>query len=327
MSLDADLIVDRRRMRRKLTFWRVATVLIAIVAVVAGAFVLTGHRSVLSGGVSGSIARVTIQGLIRGNRVRVEALDRLAKSDAKAVIVHLNSPGGTVAGSEELYDSLRRVKARKPVVMVVDGLAASGAYIAALAGDRIITQQSAIVGSIGVIFQYPNVTELLKTIGVTVEAVRSSPLKAAPSGYEPTSPEALAAVEAVVMDSYNWFRNLVRDRRQLDPALLQRVADGRVFTGRQAIELKLVDALGDEQTAIAWLAKEKNIDPKTPIRDYPLSPRLTDLTFLHLAMAALLDAVGLNTLALTVRDWGTIQAVERLNLDGLLALWHPPSTN
>ena len=327
MSLDADLIVDRRRMRRKLTFWRVATVLVAVAAVVGGAFVLTGNRTAITGGPGGSIARVTIEGLIRGSRQRVAALDRLSKSNAKAVIVHINSPGGTVAGSEQLYDSLTKLKAKKPVVVIVDGLAASGGYIAAMASDRILAQQSAIVGSIGVIFQYPNVSELLKTIGVSVESIKSSPLKAAPNGFEPTSPEARAAVEAIVMDSYDWFRGLVRDRRHLDPALLQRVADGRVFTGRQAVELKLIDALGDEQAAIDWLAKEKNIDPKTPVRDYRLAPRFGDLPFLHVAMIGLLDAVGLNSLALRFREWGTIQAVERLNLDGLLALWHPPTTN
>ena len=327
MSLDADLIVDRRRMRRKLTFWRVATVLVAVAAVVGGAFVLTGNRAAITGGPGGSIARVTIEGLIRGSRQRVQALDRLSKSNAKAVIVHINSPGGTVAGSEQLYDSLTKLKAKKPVVVIVDGLAASGGYIAAMASDRIVAQQSAIVGSIGVIFQYPNVSELLKTIGVSVESIKSSPLKAAPNGFEPTSPEARAAVEAIVMDSYDWFRGLVRDRRHLDPALLQRVADGRVFTGRQAVELKLIDALGDEQAAIDWLAKEKNIDPKTPVRDYRLAPRFGDLPFLHVAMIGLLDAVGLNSLALRFREWGTIQAVERLNLDGLLALWHPPTTN
>ena len=122
--------------------------------------------------------------------------------------MHINSPGGTVAGSEELYDSLIKLKAKKPMVVVVDGLAASGGYIAALASDRILAQQSAIVGSIGVIFQYPNVTELLKTIGVQVESIKSSPLKAAPNGYEPTSPEARAAVEAIVKDSYDWFRSI-----------------------------------------------------------------------------------------------------------------------
>jgi protease-4 len=327
MSLDADLIVDRRRMRRKLTFWRVAAVLVAAIAVVAGAVVLTGDRTVFTGGPGGAIARVTIEGLIRANRQRVEALDRLAKSNARAVIVHVNSPGGTVAGSEELYDSLTRVQAKKPVVVVIDGLAASGGYIAALASDRIVAQETALVGSIGVIFQYPNVAELLKTLGVKVESVKSSPLKAAPNGFEPTSPEALAAVESIVLDSYAWFRGLVGTRRQLDPALLEKVADGRVFTGRQAVGLKLIDLLGDEQTAIAWLAKEKKIDPNTPVVDFQLNPRFTDLPFLHVAVVGLLDAVGLNALAQRVREWGTIQAIERLNLDGLLALWHPPSTN
>src|SRR6476646_2722093 len=270
MSLDADLIVDRRRMRRKLTFWRVVTVLVAIVAVVGAGIVLTGNRGAITGGPGGAIARVTIEGVIRGSRPRVEALTRLTDANAKAVIVHVNSPGGTVAGSEELYDSLIKLKAKKPMVVVVDGLAASGGYIAAMASDRIVAQQSAIVGSIGVIFQYPNVTELLKTIGVHIESIKSTPLKAAPSGYEPTSPEARAAVEAIVKDSYDWFRTLVRDRRHLDPELLQQVSDGRVFTGRQAVELKLIDGLGDEQAALDWLAKEKNIDPKTPVRDYRL---------------------------------------------------------
>jgi len=326
MSFDADLIVDRRRMRRKLTFWRVVTVLVVIVAVV-GAGLAFSNRGAITGGPGGSIARINIDGLIRSSRDRSQALKRLAESNAKAVIVHISSPGGTVAGSEELYDSLIKVKAQKPMVVVVDGLAASGGYIAAMASDRIVAQQSAIVGSIGVIFQYPNVTELLKTVGVQVETIKSSPLKAAPSGYEPTSPEARAAVESIVKDSFDWFKGLVRDRRHLDEASLQKVADGRVFTGRQAVELKLIDGLGDEQAAIDWLAKEKNIDPKTPVRDYPLAPRFSDLPFLHVAALGLLDAVGLNGLAERVRELGAIQAVERLNLDGLLALWHPPSSN
>jgi protease-4 len=324
MSLDSDLIVDRRRMRRKLTFWRVATVLVIIAAVVGTAATLTRQGTALGGG---AIARVTIEGLIRANKERVSAFERLAKSDAKAVIVHINSPGGTVAGSEQLHDSLLRLKAKKPIVVVVDGLAASGGYIAAMASDRIVAQQSALVGSIGVIFQYPNVTELLKTVGVKIEDVKSSPLKAAPSGYEPTSPEARAAIEAVVMDTYAWFRDMVRDRRALNQTMLDRVSDGRVFTGRQAIELKLVDELGDEQTAINWLAREKNIDPNTPVRDFRLQQRFSDLPFLHAAMIGLLELAGFSGLAERLNDWGTIQALERLNLDGLLALWHPPSTN
>ena len=328
MSLDADIIVDRRRMRRKLTFWRVFAILLAIGAVIAVGVGLRGQADgVLTTGTAGSIARVTITGLIRGDQQRVEALERLARSPAKAVIVHINSPGGTTSGSEELHDSIKRLKEQKPTVVVVDGLAASGGYIAALAADHIVAQETSLVGSIGVLFQYPNLTDLMKTIGVRVEEIKSSPLKAAPNGFEPTSPEARAAIEAIVMDSYAWFRVLVKERRQLDDAALDRVADGRVFTGRQGVQLKLVDEIGDEKTAVAWLATAKNVDPKTPVRDYRLRDRLSDLPFLHTAAVAALDALGLTALARRIETSGAMQAIERLNLDGLLALWHPPASN
>ena len=325
MSLDADLIVDRRRMRRKLTFWRVIAVLVAIAAVVALAATLRRGEVLTAGG--DYIARVKITGLIRNDQDRVDSLDRLAKSSAKAVIVHIDSPGGTTAGSEQLHNSLRQVAAAKPLVVVIDGLAASGGYIAAMSADHIVAQGTSLVGSIGVLFQYPNVSELLKTIGVKVEEIKSSPLKAAPNGYEPTSPEARAAIEALVKDSYDWFRGMVRDRRKLDDAALQTVADGRVFTGRQGLELKLVDQLGNEKTAVDWLAREKGLKADTPVRDWQLKSRFSDLSVLHLATTVVLDAVGLGSFARRIETWGSIQAVERLNLDGLLALWHPPPSN
>jgi protease IV len=326
MSLDADLIVDRRRMRRKLTFWRVLAVLFVAVVIV-GAAAFLGRR----GGFAGAgnyIARVTIQGLIRDDEERVQQIERLGQSTAaRAVIVHVDSPGGTTAGSEQLYDALVRLKERKPIVIVVDGLAASGGYITAIAGDHIVAKQTSLVGSIGVLFQYPNFTDLLDKIGVKVESIKSSPLKAAPSGFEPTSPEARAAIESIIKDSYAWFRGLVQDRRHLNDDELQAVADGRVFTGHQGIGLKLIDELGDERTGIAWLAKEKNINDKLPVRDYELHRRFSDLPFLHAAAAAVLEAAGFSGLARSLHEWGAIQAVERLNLDGLLALWHPAGAN
>jgi protease-4 len=326
MSLDADLIVDRRRMRRKLTFWRVIAIGVVVLAV-AGVAALGSNRAGFTG-VRPYIARVTIQGLIRGDRDRVQALDRLARSSlARAVIIHVDSPGGTTAGSEQLYDSLSRLRDKKPIVIVVDSLAASGAYITALSGDHIVAQQTSLVGSIGVLFQYPNFADLLDKIGVKVEAVKSSPLKAAPSGFEPTSPEAKAALDSIVKDSYAWFKNLVQDRRHLSDSELQTVSDGRVFTGHQAIGLKLIDELGDEQAALAWLAKEKNVDAKLPVRDYELRGRFSDLPFLHASVVALLDATGLSALARRLDDWGMVAEVERFNLDGLLALWHPAPAN
>jgi protease-4 len=324
MSLDADQIVDRRRMRRKLTFWRVLAVVLAIGAVIGFGTAMRGPGLDMLGGQSGaSIERISLTGLIRSDPERVAALDRLARSRAKAVIVHINSPGGTTAGSEELHHSLLALKSKKPMVVVVDGLAASGAYIAAIAADHIVSQETSLVGSIGVLFQFPNVSDLLGKIGVSMEEIKSSPLKAAPNGFEPTSPEARAAIAALVKDSYDWFRDLVKNRRQLDDAALDRIADGRVFTGRQGVALKLVDELGDEQTAIAWLAKENNIDPKTPVRDYPLHDRFSDLPFLHTAVSAILSAAGLGALAQRFDEWGGAQTMDRLNLDGLLALWHP----
>src|SRR6185312_10142456 len=239
MSLDADAIVDRRRLRRKLTFWRVSAVAVVLLALGAGAALfMPGSLMNKSGDY---IARIRIQGLIRDNEHRVEALERLAKSRTRAVIVHIDSPGGTTAGSQQLYDALRALQAKKPMVIVVDGLAASGAYIAALSGDYIIAHDTSLVGSIGVLLQYPNFTQALKTLGIEFESIKSSPLKAAPSGFEPTSPEARNAVEAIVLDSYAWFKGLVKDRRKLDEAQLAAVDDGRVFTGRQSVPLKLID--------------------------------------------------------------------------------------
>jgi protease IV len=326
MSLDSDVIVDRRRIRRKLTFWRVVAALLAIAAVITiGSIATPGGRGAF--GATGSIARVNIEGLIRSDQDRVEALERLADSKAAAVIVHINSPGGTTAGSEQLYDALVQLKAKKPLVVVVEGLAASGGYITAIAADHIVAQQTSLVGSIGVLFQFPNFTDLMKTVGVKVEEVKSSPLKAAPNGFEPTSPEARAALDSLVKDSYAWFRDLVKARRGMDDALLDKVADGRVFTGRQAVDLKLIDQLGDEKTAVAWLVAQKGIKSDLPVHDFKLAPRFGDLTFLRTAASITLDALGLSGIARQVEQTGVAQAVDRLGLDGMLALWHPAGTN
>ncbi len=326
MALEADLIVDRRRMRRKLTFWRVIAVFVIVLGI-AGAAAMVSNR-VGFYGVRPYIARVTISGLIRGDQERARQLDRLARSSiARAVLVHIDSPGGTTAGSEQLFNALSGLREKKPLVIVVDSMAASGGYITALAGEHIVAEQTSLVGSIGVLFQYQNFPYLLDKIGVKVEAVKSTPLKAAPSGFEPTSSEARAALDSIIKDSYAWFKGLVQDRRHLTGDQLQTVVDGRVFTGRQAVDLKLIDQIGDERTALVWLAKAKNVDSKLPVRDYRLHGRFSDLPFLHAAAVAVLNAVGLSTLGHRLDEWGTVAAVERFNLDGLLALWHPADAN
>jgi protease-4 len=319
---DADLIVDRRLLRRRLTRWRILAVLAVIAAL--GAFGLLATRGD-NGQVSfldrqqGYIARVQISGFIRINPDRARALEALAKSDARAVIVQIDSTGGSVAGSEQLYDALRKVAAAKPTVAVVNGVGASGAYIAALATDRIVALSSSIVGSIGVIAQFPNASEFLKTIGVSVESYRSAPLKASPSGYEPTSPEAKAAIDAIVRSNYDWFRGLVQERRGLQGEALANVTDGRVFTGREAVRLKLVDQLGNEETARDWLATGRSIDRQLPVRDWSLKPRRDEFSFLSFALDSLLGTVGLPRIGSA--------AIDRLHLDGVMAVWQPPLTD
>lgn len=317
MAIDADFIADRRRIRRKLTFWRVLAVVLVILALGAAGTLATGSR----GFGERQIARVTIDGFIAGNEQRSRLLDTLSRTErVEAVLIKIDSPGGTTSGAEELYRDLRKLSEKKPTVAVIGGLAASGGYIAALGTERIVARETALVGSIGVLFQYPNVAGLLETIGVDVEEVKSSPLKAAPNGFEPASPEARAALEALVADSYAWFKGLVSDRRGLDEAQLTIVSDGRVFTGRQSVPLRLVDELGGEQEAKAWLQAQKKISADLPVREW--RPRSDDSSFsMWRAAAALAGLMGLPSLEVQLARLEQVGAATQL--DGLLAVWHP----
>lgn len=318
MSSDADLLADRRSLRRKLTLWRLLAVVGVLGAAVVAGLAWTGRTP---GSISQAhIARVTISGFISGDRRTLELIKSLEDSRAAAVLLTIDSPGGTVSGSEALYDALRRLAAKKPMVSVVNGLAASGGYIAAIGSDRIVARQSSLVGSIGVLFQIPNVGQLLNTVGVKLEEIKSSPLKAAPNGYEPTSPEARAALQRVVDDNYDWFKRLVRERRKLGDAEVATVSDGRVHTGRQAVGLKLVDELGGEPEAIAWLVRERGVAKDLSVRDWRRRSESSSYG-LWSASEALARAAGFETLAALIA-----RAADQpfgLRLDAPMALWQP----
>lgn len=324
MSLDADAIVDRRRLRRKLTLWRTFAVA-AVVALIAGIYATTGGAGYF-GESQSHVARVTIGGVIRSDRARLEMFERIAKSGAKAVIVSIDSPGGTVVGSESLYEGLRRLAEKKPVVAVVQGLAASGGYVAAIGTDRIFAHRNAIVGSIGVIFQNPNVSQLLTTLGVKVEEIKSTPLKAEPNPYSPTSPEARAAMQALVLDSYAWFKDLVRERRRLNDAELASASDGRVFTAGQALPLKLVDEIGGERAAREWLEKNKGVAADLRVRDWRGGRLGSEFRWLGMA-GSFAESLGMPALGTLLSSEVLTHAVGRAQLDGLLALWHPSLTD
>ncbi|HJE22662.1 MAG TPA: signal peptide peptidase SppA [Methylorubrum populi] len=320
MAADAEFLIDRRRLRRKLTLWRVVGIGAAILAVGA-----VGYRARVGEGrifpaSENQIARISIGGFIAGSESTRKLIERVGEAKAvQGVVVSISSPGGTTTGSEELYRNLRALAAKKPIVAFVDGTAASGAYITAVAADHIVARETALVGSIGVLFQYPDVSGLLDKVGVKVEAVKSSPLKAEPSGFSPTSPEARAALSAVVMDTYGWFKGLVAERRGLDEAQLAAVADGRVFSGRQSVPLKLVDELGGERQAVAWLEKEREVPKNLPVKDW--KPKSEGGFKLWSALGLGADLLGLDGLAARLRAAEAETA--ELAGGGLLAVWRP----
>jgi protease-4 len=318
MTLEADQIVDRRRLRRKLSFWRIAAFILLALALVGGALFYAGgdYRGLLQP----QIARIDISGFIAEDRDQIDMLDDLAKSDAvKAVIVSIDSTGGSTAGGEALYEGLRRLAAKKPTVATIGTFGASAAYMAAIATDHIVARRTSITGSIGVLFQYPEVSELLKSLGVNIEEIKSSPLKAEPSPFKPASEEAKAVVAGVVRDTYDWFVDIVAERRQLARADALTLSDGRVFTGRQAVAASLVDEVGGEEEALAWLAKAKGVDISLPVRDWKPRRRGGSLFSAEAVILWLAKQTGLAPTAVLDRF-----LPERLKLDGLVSVWQAP---
>jgi protease IV len=306
MPLDADALLDRRRLKRQLAAWR----LIGVVALVGLGLVALGKATGL--GERNHIARLSISGLIAEDRDRDEAVEKLIKDDrVKALIVRINSPGGTTAGSEALFLQLRRASERKPVVATIGTLGASGGYIVALAADRVFARETSLTGSIGVLMQTAEISGLLDKLGVTSEVITTGKLKGEPSMVRPLSPEGRAAINELLQHSHRWFVRLVKTRRDLGQEEAERLADGRVFTGSQAMAARLIDAIGGEREARAWLAKERGVGESVPVRDVKIER--DDESWLGSSTSTALGA------------FGKVLLPERLTLDGLMALWHPPA--
>ncbi len=264
MNLDSDALIDRRRLKRRLNFWRAAAIVFLVVAVVAVTLRLISTQQ-------SYVATLTISGVIVDDPRRDQALRRIAKDDrAKALILFIDSPGGTLVGGEKIYRYVRMVGAKKPVVAVMRSLATSAGYMSAIAADRIVARQGTITGSIGVILQAADLTELLAKLGIKMETIKSGPLKAAPNPFEKMTDAARAATKRVIDDAFAMFVDMVADRRRLDRSRVLALADGRIFTGRQALAEKLIDALGGLEEARAWLAKEHKIATTLPLRSTDL---------------------------------------------------------
>jgi protease-4 len=303
MPLDADLLVDRRRLKRQISVWRTLAIL-ALVGVIGagiGRVKPFGERHV---------ARLSVTGVITDDPDRTRAVMAAGKdSDVKALIVRIDSPGGTVVGSESLFRELSEVARQKPVVAVMGELAASGGYMIALAAEQVFAREGTITGSIGVIMQTTDVTGLLQKLGVATEAIKSGPLKAVPSPLEPLTDEGRRVTRLLVDDMYGMFVDMVAERRRLDRPKAVELADGRVYTGRQAKALGLIDAIGGEDEARAWLAEAKGVSRGLPVRELKIQREDEEWS----------DWMGGALARLT----GKTYLSERLKLDGLVAVWHP----
>jgi protease-4 len=297
--MELDEILDRRRLKRRLTFWRVAAVLVtaALIAVAIGKFVPRDAPYV---------ARLAVTGFIGEDWLREQAIRDIADDEnAKALLLRINSPGGTTTGAEELFYAVRNVAEKKPVVAVIGTVGASGGYIAAIAADHIVARETSLTGSIGVLMQTAEFTGLLEKLGIEAEALKSSPLKGEPSPLEPMTDDVRVAMQGLLDDGFDWFRGLVRERRQLDGEDLRIVTDGRVFTGRQALSKKLVDELGGEQTARDWLEAQHDIAADLEAVDVTWGEEDELVTGLFDSLA------------------GKLFTDKPLTLDGLLSVWHP----
>ena len=297
--------------------WRLAGVVLAVLLI---ALLMSGsERMAGSGSFLPHIARVQVSGIITDDQKMQDLIDKVGKSDrVKAVILDINSPGGTTAGGEAMYDAVRRLAEKKPVVAVCGTLATSAAYIVALATDRIFVYGNTITGSIGVIFQWADVSELMHTLGVKVEEVKSGPLKAVPNPFEPTDEKGRALAEEMVQEAKVWFVDLVGKRRNIEPASVPGLTDGRVYSGRQAVAFKLVDEIGNEKEAKRWLQKERNVAPGLSVVDW--KPRAESGGILSWLFGAIASELGVSADKL-VSLFG--QVSEGLRLDGLVSLWHP----
>ena len=308
-------MIDRRALRRKVSFWRVVALAVAALAIIGLASF--GMRE-FGAGSGEHIARIPIDGTILNDRELVKRIKDASEDDnVKAMIIAIDSPGGTTVGGEVLHEAIIKAKALKPVVAEVATMAASAGYMIAAATDHIVARESSIVGSIGVLVQMPNVSGLMQKIGVSVDEVKSSPLKAEPSALNPTTPAELAMLDRMIRDSYNWFVDLVVKDRKMTRAEVLALADGSIFTGRQAKANKLVDTLGGGTEVLAYL-KTRDVDTELDILDYDPPAQEPFGVIGQIAQSLGIAPSG-------VEQFMRATGGDALFLDGLVSVWQVPN--
>jgi protease-4 len=236
-----------------------------ILLVFAGTFFfayLTGGESrVLSMLSDDGVGVLLINGAIDDSRQPLSELKRFKEAPwIKAVVVRIDSPGGAVAPTQEIFEEIRKIKAKKPVIASMGGMATSGGYYIASACDKIVANPGTLTGSIGVIMQLANVEDLMKKIGVRGYNVKSGPNKDIGSPFQDLSAEGRAILQSLVDNVHSQFVRAVAKGRDMDEAVVRKLSDGRIYSGAQAKDLGLVDEFGTLEDAIELAAKQAGVE-------------------------------------------------------------------
>jgi len=264
MSLKADILLDRIALKRQITLWRALALVSFVFLLIVSVEEYTGYTPIEGD----YIARMSIEGVIEDDVKRDDMVRDIIENDRiKAVIVRIDSPGGTAFGGQQLYTDLLRIAKVKPVVSVMRTMATSAAYMTALGSDHIIAREGTITGSIGVIMQSMEITEMAKELGINPITVKSGQFKATPNPFEKYTDADDKVVRLAVDSFFQMFVDMVVERRKLTPEQVTAIADGRIYTGTQALEHKLIDELGGEEEALTWLHEKRNIDDWLEIKD------------------------------------------------------------
>jgi len=215
------------------------------------------------------IATISIEGIINNPEDTLNDLENINKSpNAKALLVIINSPGGTFVSSKELYDKIKELSKKIPVVTYMREMATSGGYLVSLASQKIFSNIGTITGSVGVILQTAEITELLEKIGISPIVIKSGDLKATPNPLEGLSEKDSEYLSDIIKSMQLEFLNLLSENRNIKNQTLKIISDGRIFTGRQAKELNLVDFIGSKNDALQWLKDKAGVPADIEILDF-----------------------------------------------------------
>jgi protease-4 len=237
-----------------------AVVLVLFSAVFFFAYTTGGDSKVLALFSGDGVGVLQIDGAIDDSRAVLAELRRLREMPwVKAIVVRIDSPGGAVAPTQEIFEEIQRAKKKKPFIASMGSTAASGGYYIASACDQVLANAGTLTGSIGVIMQLTNVEELMKKVGVKGVNVKSGANKDLGSPFQPLSPEGRQILQALVDDVHSQFVVAVAQSRGMDEAAVRKLADGRIYSGAQAKELGLVDQIGTLEDAIEVAAKRAGI--------------------------------------------------------------------